>query len=253
MTNRQTNDQVTDQVVRSTAKMTVAKKLLIALCAVVSVAVIVATSVLATVAYLTSSAVVSNTFTIGKVGITLDEAKVDTDGKIIDGAERVKENVYNLVPNASYSKDPTVHVNPGSENSYLFVLIRNDIEAIADTSDPANKPTIAQQLERNGWAKYTLASTGWVYVWVGEDNVPENDAAKTDGSATFTATALTVNSGDYVLFEKFHIASNADTTAYGAAKITVTAVAIQDEGFADVNAAWEAVKVTYPYIHTGGN
>ena len=229
------------------------QKMILALCSMAAVVVIVVTSVLGTVAYLTSSAVVSNTFTIGKVGITLDEAKVDIDGNIIAGAERVKENVYKLVPNATYSKDPTVHVDAGSENSYLFVLIRNDIEAIADKSDAANKPTIAQQMEKNGWAKYTLASTGWVYVWVGVGNVPAGDAAKTDGNAEFTATALTVSGGDYVLFEKFHIASNADTTAYGAAKITVTAVAIQDEGFADVNAAWEAVKVTYPYIHTGGN
>ena len=230
------------------------QKMILALCSMAAVVVIVVTSVLGTVAYLTSSSVVTNTFTIGRVGITLDESKVNPDGTLYDdGTTRVDNNIYKLVPNSTYIKDPTIHVDSNSENSYLFVLLRNDIEAIADKSDAENKPTIAQQMEKNGWAKYTLASTGWVYVWVGVGNVPSGDAAKTDGSAAFTATALTVNSGDYVLFEKFHIASNADTTAYGAAKITVTAVAIQDEGFADVNAAWEAVKVTYPYIHTGGN
>lgn len=230
------------------------QKMILALCSIAAVVIIVITSVLGTVAYLTSSAVVTNTFTIGKVGITLDESKVNSDGTLYDnGTTKVDNNIYKLVPNSSYTKDPTIHVNEGSEDSYLFVLVRNDIEAIADKTDPENKPTIAQQLENNGWAKYILASTGWVYVYVGVGNVPDGDAEKTDSSLPFTATAQKVNSGDYVLFTKFHIAANADTTAYGAAKITVTAVAIQDEGFADINAAWEAVKATYPYIHTGGN
>lgn len=254
----QTNE-TSNVVETSKTNFTAKQKMILAICAMASVVIIVLSSAFATVAYLTSSAVVTNTFTIGKVGITLTESKVNPDGTLFDGGvTKVDANIYKLVPNSTYVKDPTVHVDEGSEDSYLFVLIRNDIEAIADKSDSTNKPTIAQQMARNGWAKYVLASTGWVYVYVGFDEndvskVPDTDAAKADASVELPAEPQKVNSGDYILFEKFHIAANADTTAYGAAKITVTAVAIQDEGFANVDAAWEAVKATYPYIHTGGN
>ena len=225
------------------------KKMIIVLCSLVAAVAIVVASVTATVAYLTSSAAVSNVFTVGTVGITLTESKVNPDGVLVDGGvTQVDTNTYHLVPNKTYVKDPRITVNPGSEDSYLFILVRNDIEAIADP----NKPSIAKQLETNGWAKYTKASTGWVYVWVGADNVPEGDAQKTDATLPFTATAQTVTPGTYTVFEKFSIAPNADVSHYGAAKITITAVAIQDEGFnGSVDAAWAAVIATYPYIHTG--
>ena len=51
---------------------TKSKALLLTLCAVL----LVAASVLGTMAYLTSTAKVENTFTIGKVEITLDETDV---------------------------------------------------------------------------------------------------------------------------------------------------------------------------------
>ena len=56
------------------------KALLMSLCAVL----LVAASVLGTMAYLTDSKDVKNTFTVGNVSIKLDEAKVNADGKAID-------------------------------------------------------------------------------------------------------------------------------------------------------------------------
>ncbi|MCI6842153.1 MAG: SipW-dependent-type signal peptide-containing protein, partial [Clostridiales bacterium] len=53
------------------------KILLLALC----MAALIAVSVLGTMAYLTSTDTVTNTFTVGKVAITLDEAKVNTAGE----------------------------------------------------------------------------------------------------------------------------------------------------------------------------
>ena len=111
--------------------MSLKKKALIVLCALVSVVVIVASSVLATVAYLTSSAAVSNVFTIGKVTMTMTETKVDADGKKLASGEQVDTNTYHLVNNKTYDKDPTIFIEKGSENSYLFVLVRNDLSAIA--------------------------------------------------------------------------------------------------------------------------
>lgn len=55
------------------------KALLMSLCAVL----LVAASVLGTMAYLTDSKDVKNTFTVGNVAIKLDEAKVDDMGNLV--------------------------------------------------------------------------------------------------------------------------------------------------------------------------
>lgn len=55
------------------------KALLMSLCAVL----LVAASVLGTMAYLTDSKDVKNTFTVGNVTIKLDEAKVDEKGNLV--------------------------------------------------------------------------------------------------------------------------------------------------------------------------
>ena len=52
------------------------KAILMALCAVL----LVAASVMGTLAYLTSTDTVTNTFTVGNVQIKLDEAKVNEEG-----------------------------------------------------------------------------------------------------------------------------------------------------------------------------
>lgn len=231
------------------SKMTAKQKTIIALCTVLGVVAIVVSTVFATVAYLTSSAAVSNVFTIGNVGITMTESKVTPDGKLVEGGGQVDTNTYNLVPNTTYVKDPRINVAPLSEASYLFVLVRNDLAKIE--ANTAENPSIAKQLADNGWEKYTKASTGWVYVYVGAGNVSADDVTKTEG--TFAGTAQTVTHGEYDLFKEFSIAPKADVSTYGAAKITLTAVAIQKSGFDTLADAWAAVVETYPYIHTGTN
>ena len=113
---------------------TKSKALLLTLCAVL----LVAASVLGTMAYLTSTAKVENTFTIGKVEIKLDEAKVTADGIPVEGAARVTENSYKLMPGNTYTKDPTVTVKAGSEESYvrMKVTFNNAKKIIALCTDP---------------------------------------------------------------------------------------------------------------------
>lgn len=87
---------------------------------------------------------VENTFTLGKVEITLDEAKVGKDGKKIvgEGAERVNKNSYQLIPGNVYDKDPIVTVKAGSEPCYLYVKVED------------NTPNVDFELnlkEINGW------------------------------------------------------------------------------------------------------
>ena len=120
------------------------KALLMSLCAVL----LVAASVLGTMAYLTDSKDVKNTFTVGNVAITLDEAKVDDNGNAINkqgnqvtnlaDAERVPGNAYKLLPGHTYVKDPTVTVLTPSVASYvrMKVTFNNATELIKICTDP---------------------------------------------------------------------------------------------------------------------
>lgn len=190
------------------------KALLLGVCAVL----LVTASVLGTIAYLTSTDAVTNTFTVGNVTITLDEAKVDEKGKEIigEGAARVKANAYKLVPGQEYTKDPTVHVAAGSEDCYVFVKVENGIANLEATGNT----TIAKQMETQGWSLVT-----------GETNI--------------YAYKNTVAAGtDVKVFESFKIADDANTkTEWNSitnAQVKITAYAIQKDGFNDANAAWAA-------------
>lgn len=111
------------------------------LCAVL----LVAGSVAGTIAYLTSQDEAVNNFTVGQVKITLDEAKVDENGKKIENEKRVQSNDYHLLPGQSYVKDPTVHVTKGSEDCYvrMFVTITHSKEwdEICDAHKKEDKKT----------------------------------------------------------------------------------------------------------------
>lgn len=189
---------------------TKSKALLLALCAVL----LVAASVLGTMAYLTSQDEVTNTFTVGSVTITLDEAKVNTDGTYVtDKDNRTDKNDYHLLPGHSYIKDPTIHVDANSEDCWLFVQITDEIAAIQDAD------TIATQLAAKGW---TLVA-GTTNVYAHEDIASAGD--------------------DVVVFETFKIKGDIDNTAltdYADKTIKVIAYAIQADGFDTAAEAWDA-------------
>lgn len=105
---------------------------------VLAIVLVFAVAVGGTVAYLTSTANVKNTFTVGSVNIKLDEAKVTPDGKAVTPAERVTANDYKLMPGHTYTKDPTVTVLNGSEESYvrMKVTFNNAAAIIAMCTDP---------------------------------------------------------------------------------------------------------------------
>ena len=183
------------------------KALVLSLCAVLLVAV----SVFTTIAFLKASDSVENTFTVGKVSITLDEAKVNEYGNTVSGADRVKENTYKLIPGRSYTKDPTVHFAAGSEASWLFVKVENGLSAIeADT-------TIAAQIVANGWTALGGEGNDGIY---------------------YQKVEATTDNQDYPVFGSFKLSGNAAVASYATAKITVTAYAIQADGFDTAAAAW---------------
>lgn len=98
---------------------------------------LIAAGVFGTLAYLTGTDTVNNTFTVGNVKITLDEAKVTTDGTPVEGADRVTANEYHLLPGHTYTKDPTVTVEEGSDLSYVRMKVTfNNAKAIMDMCIP---------------------------------------------------------------------------------------------------------------------
>ena len=189
------------------------KVFLTVLCA----AALVVASVLGTMAFLTSKDKVNNTFTVGKVVITLDEAEVDQYGVVQtkeDGSakDRVKTNEYKLIPGHEYTKDPTIHVAADSEDSWIFVKVENGLSAIeADT-------TIADQIKANGWT--ALEGAAGVYY----KNYTSSTAAT-----------------DLAVFGAFKIKDDADVSTYSNAKIDVYGYAIQKDGFDIPAAAWDEV------------
>lgn len=190
------------------------KKLMMAL----SLVLVAAMSIGGTVAYLTSqTGTVTNTFTVGNVAITLDEAKVTEMGAVED-TTRVTENDYKLIPGHTYTKDPTIHVTAGSEKCWLFVKVVDEIAAIQDET------TIAAQMATNGWKQLTVD---------GKDvpNVYWHDAV--DASEASSAT-------DVDVFSSFKIKGNADVSTYEDKTITVVGYAVQYDGFDTADAAWKA-------------
>ena len=94
------------------------KPLVLALCAVL----LVVGTILGTVAYLQDTASVVNTFTVGNVHLKLDEAVVDEKGEPTGGRTETG-NAYHLIPGETYTKDPTVTVLKGSEESYVRMML----------------------------------------------------------------------------------------------------------------------------------
>ncbi len=182
---------------------------------VVAMVLVCVLSVMGTLAYLTSqTAQVTNTFTVGKVEITLDETDVDVYG-VKDGETRVIANEYKLIPNHTYVKDPIVHVAAGSEESWLFVKVVDGIEAIQDDA------TVAAQMTDNGWTLVDDETEIWAY-------------------------NTKVNAGDNItVFENFKIKADADVSNYNGNTITVMAYAVQADGFSTSAAAWAAAPCNF--------
>lgn len=194
--------------------MRINKKALLLSLSVILVAVVVTVG---TLAYFTDSDKDVNTFTVGSVGITLDEADVKTDGTL-DTNARVQENKYHLLPGHTYLKDPTITVDAASGDCYLFVKVVNGIKAI-ETKVEAD--TVAAQMAVKGWKPVKDVANVYVYA-VGE----------ADTTAVSAETKVKV-------FENFTIDGSVDndtldnykTDDNKTATITVTAYAVQKAGF----------------------
>lgn len=234
---------------------TKSKALLLTLCAVL----LVAASVLGTMAYLTSSAEVKNTFTVGKVEIKLDETDVTNPT-----GPRVTANSYKLMPGTTYTKDPTVTVKAGSEESYvrMKVTFNNATDIIALCTDPEfaeDGPTgVENAYPLIRMVNFVEANAA---KWDGiiPDNMMDTEEmlanakyfaydAKADTLTyyfyyTDTVSAPTADVALPVLFNEVTLpgwVTNDQLATLENFQITVVAEAIQADGFANAGAAWAA-------------
>ena len=199
---------------------------------IIALVLVVVMSVAGTVAYLTSSDTVTNTFSVGNVQIKLDEAQAKADGTLIEGAERVKANSYKLLPGHTYAKDPMVTVLNGSESSYIKMTVTfskaNELDAIFDP-DGATLTTIFNGYDISNWTykgntKNAAENTRTYEFWYKEA------VAAPDGNVALDA-----------LFDSITVPgsiTNEQLATIEGMTITVNAYAIQADGFTDAADAW---------------
>lgn len=198
---------------------------------------IAAGSILATLAYLTDTDEVTNTFTVGKVDIKLDEAKVDEQGKVVVDADRVQENAYHLLPGLTYTKDPMVTLLPDSEESYIrMILTVHNASAVQQIIDNHGLTDFADLI--GGWD-----STAWLYEGYEADDMANTISFEfryfEKQGAGDTAVALPA------LFDTLIVPGTVSGTEMedlyeGGFKMVVTGHAIQTAGFDSEENAWAA-------------
>lgn len=184
------------------------KVLLLVLCAVL----LVGASVAGTVAYLTSTDTVTNTFTVGKVEITLEEYGINADGSIDKTTTHEELDDILLVPGRTIYKNPFITVGDESEECWLFVKIENGLK---------------------GAGEIKMAD-----VWTA--------VADHDGYYMYIAKA-TAADGPIDVFTAFECSKEISATeiaAYEDKQIIVTAYAVQAEGI-DKADAWTALDLHY--------
>ena len=229
------------------------KTLVLLACAVL----LVVGSVFGTFAYLTDTEAVTNTFTVGRVGLNLDEADVKLDGTYeTNHNSRVKANAYHLLPGHTYQKDPTVTVDAGSEESYVRMKVTfsfsSQLDAIFD-EEGADLTEIFNGYDENNWAFHSVVedtdanTRTYEFRYVGVENKgtkegtvrkiaeTEDPVVLDDLFESFTVPGFLTNDQLATLVIKDNNGKITDQF-----KITVVAHAIQADGFDTADKAWTA-------------
>lgn len=208
----------------------VKKTLTICLCLVA----VVAATVMGTLAYLTDQQAVTNTFTVGQVDITVDEAKVNTDGTSVEEADRVTGNEYHLIPGQTYTKDPTMTVKENSEEAYVRMLVTINCKSELDEIFAPDGVSLDKIF--NGYE-----AENWIY------QTEEVNSEQNTITYEFRYKETVDPNGEDVvldaLFDSFTIPGTLDgddLKSIETLEISVEGHAIQAAGFSNADAAWEA-------------
>jgi len=214
------------------------KKKLVSLCLVLALAITAAIG--GTMAYFTDEEEVTNTFTVGNVDITLDEAIVDEYGvpttdqqgntRTEEGNNNQVNGEYKIIPGHTYTKDPTVTVEKGSEPSYVRMFVTINEQAALDTIFAPGKPLNEFFLNYD--------NTKWQYVDVEYDG----DEATYEFRYFEVVDARTAVKELTPLFTNIKVPSDLeyDDIKDLNLQIDVVAQAIQADTLTTADAAWDA-------------
>lgn len=213
-----------------------------------SVMIIASMAIAGTLAYFTDKQTATNTFTVGNVAITLDEAKVEKKGdkwvEVIDGETnkevRTDNNTYTGVyPGAKLPKDPTVTVGAKSSDTYVRVKVTVSHaaawKAACEAHDITDLADIFKGHVEADWRRAAITNNAddtitYVYNYVGGTDAGRLSANGTTG-ALFTSVTIPA---DFTSTELAAIGAN------NGFAMDIVAEAIQAEGFDSVTAAFTA-------------
>lgn len=179
---------------------------------VVAVTLVVGVAIGGTVAYIVNkSNTITNTFTVGDVKLELTE----TDSP----SGSTGSHIYEMTPKAKITKDAKITIKQGSVAHWLFVKI--------DSSDSLSN--FIEYKVSNGWEQ--LDSNSGVYY--------QKREAQTTGDVS-----LSVFQDDQVETKNF-TRDQIDAINNVNPTMTITAYAIQQDGFDNAIGAWSQVKDYY--------
>lgn len=212
---------------------TARKAILLVLCAIL----LVVSAVMGTLAYLTDTEDVTNTFTVGNIQIKLDESDESTP----DTTDRTEEgNQYeDIQPGQTYVKDPTVTVLANSEDCYVRMLVTVTYNENADEVLAKYNYTTWFDFD-DSWTEGTLVKT--------EKNATAKTIARTYEFRHKTTVADSISDTKLdALFTKITVPgeiTNTELATLEGLTINVVAQAMQSAGFATPDLAWAEFPTT---------
>lgn len=207
-------------------KKTSKKSLLLVLLALV----LTVGTIMGTIAWLTATDSVTNSFTAGNITNPYEpnDPTIDPeDPGNSDGTDQLDGNLYEpkwdptaehkMLPGATFDKDPFVGIGPKSEDSYVFAWA-NDATKVLEYTVNAPDGTNC------GWVAVggTVAADGKsaLYVWCDASGAPlalvgkDNDSTWTTeplfDAVTVDTDATTIEAGDMVVFCYIHQSTSGD-------------------------------------------
>lgn len=222
-----------------------AKKVFTVMLAVV---LLVGCSIGATLAWLTATTnTVKNTFTVGKVDITLQEHEYIESSNTL-GDKTVLANSYKLIPGTEMPKDPFVTVKAGSEKCWVFVCVNETNNELGD-GYYGDELAVRYRIDEQSWIAVPLAFKDGchVYYCVVDSSTGDqdfnlllpcfDDCGHTNGcvgvnprvTSTYTGTPTLTFTAAAVQYDGFPLPDNSEDEAANIAAVVAAFNALPEE------------------------
>ena len=226
------------------------RKAILTLC---SALLLVSLSVGITLAYLTSeTGVVQNTFTVGKVAITLDEAEstydkatnayvANTATEDDDARTSVGQN-YKLMPGIKIDKDPTVTVLANSEECFVRAYVTVSYNEAAEAGVPLPTNFFTEWIKGYDQTKWVPQNDAETVTKVTDEETGVTTVTRTYELRYDESVKASTEDQKFVIFTDIELPTGLDNNKIALLegfKIDVQAQAIQADGFNNsADAAW---------------